>query len=618
HLVPDDAMSAAARSAVDDGVSMRRPDRQRRTGATASRAAVAGRRRLEAARASRRAAAPVRPRRRRDSQKGRGRAETWVAVGGEADARETWKMEGVSRRPSCQVYNTLVLVFTRDRYLGGYPANRATRPNREKTSNSNALAVLVELHDELELPQGSWRGGAAAEEKGWKRLSGVEDTSMSDEPNTITPSTGPKTGDDEERQKTEEERLVDEIAERKDLIAALTGDTCEEIVHRVPHEKKLGQLEFKYHLLVEKKRLERELLKFQELYGDIYSEPCLICLDDIHVHASANLLVTFICCGGFICKSCARDIWDSDVGMDSCPLCRESLYSKTEAEEKARVMKLAKRCVIWAQSQVGQYMIVGTGGFEKQVQTGVEWVNKAAAQNYPSALYELSKIYRYGIASELEKSEEKANELLLKSANLGHALANSVLSNFYINGTNGFEADPDEFYFRASVAFALDNTDKNAARLLGSLHFKKHQILAEPSSYLACYYTNIWAKDESTGAAYYFYGQSLLRLANHLHGGYARNGSNAVPKVSFCLRISRDLGFNDARELLKEWETIGQNLCDNCSKEAKSGEKYKQCSKCKAQWYCSKECQVEAWRAGHKTDCKRAAILKFEDYLNAE
>ncbi|EJK63346.1 hypothetical protein THAOC_15996, partial [Thalassiosira oceanica] len=41
-----------------DGVSMRRPDRQRRTGATASRAAVAGWRRLGAARASRRAAAP--------------------------------------------------------------------------------------------------------------------------------------------------------------------------------------------------------------------------------------------------------------------------------------------------------------------------------------------------------------------------------------------------------------------------------------------------------------------------------------------------------------------------------------------------------------------------------
>ena len=52
--------------------------------------------------------------------------------------------------------------------------------------------------------------------------------------------------------------------------------------------------------------------------------------------------------------------------------------------------------------------------------------------------------------------------------------------------------------------------------------------------------------------------------------------------------------------------------------EAQEGVKFKQCSKCKAQWYCSKECQVEAWRAGHNKDCKRARMLKFEDYLNAE
>ena len=78
------------------------------------------------------------------------------------------------------------------------------------------------------------------------------------------------------------------------------------------------------------------------------------------------------------------------------------------------------------------------------------------------------------------------------------------------------------------------------------------------------------------------------------------------------------MGYNEAGERLKEWESFGQRYCANCSKEAKTGEKFKQCSKCKAQWYCSKECQVEAWKAGHMKDCKRATILKFEDFLNAE
>ncbi|EJK62634.1 hypothetical protein THAOC_16741 [Thalassiosira oceanica] len=65
---------------------------------------------------------------------------------------------------------------------------------------------------------------------------------MRDEPHA--PLTGPKAENDEERQKTDEERLLDEIAEQKELIDALPGDAKEGFVHMAPHEKKLGQLEF--------------------------------------------------------------------------------------------------------------------------------------------------------------------------------------------------------------------------------------------------------------------------------------------------------------------------------------------------------------------------------------
>ncbi|EJK75317.1 hypothetical protein THAOC_02959, partial [Thalassiosira oceanica] len=133
----------------------------------------------------------------------------------------------------------------------------------------------------------------------------------------------------------------------------------------------------------------------------------------------------------------------------------------------------------------------------------------------------------------------------------------------------------------------------------------------------ACYYTNVAASEDTTGAACYDYGESLLHLDNHLHGENTTK-FNVMPAIFFWLRKSRDMGCEDARELLKELETDGQSYCANCAKEAQTGDKYKQCSKCRAQWYCSKECQVEAWRAGHKQDCKRATILKFEDYLNAE
>ena len=175
-------------------------------------------------------------------------------------------------------------------------------------------------------------------------------------------------------------------------------------------------------------------------------------------------------------------------------------------------------------------MISGKRGFQRQEKTGLEWINKAAAKDYPLALFELSDLHRNGLESLVRKSQEKANKLLLKSADLGYAKANSEMATFSLQGTDGFEKDFDEAHFRASVAFALDASNFRAAWVLGSLH-----------------------------------------------------------------------------------HCSGQYFCGNCYKEAEAGEKFKQCSKCRALWYCSKECQVEAWRAGHKQDCKRATILKFED-----
>ena len=256
-------------------------------------------------------------------------------------------------------------------------------------------------------------------------------------------------------------------------------------------------------------------------------------------------------------------------------------------------------------------MISGKRGFQRQEKTGLEWINKAAAKDYPLALFELSDLHRNGLESLVRKSQEKANKLLLKSANLGYAKANSEMATFYIQGTDGFEKDFDEAHFRASVAFALDASNFRAAWVLGSLHVQG--CLPEPSPYLACYYLNIAATEGNNGAASFFYSQSLLSLGAQLHLGNIGNRTDPTPAAFFWMRKSRDMGFAGALERLKEMESSGQYFCGNCYKEAEAGEKFKQCSKCRALWYCSKECQVEAWRAGHKQDCKRATILKFED-----
>ena len=276
-------------------------------------------------------------------------------------------------------------------------------------------------------------------------------------------------------------------------------------------------------------------------------------------------------------------------------------------------MILAGRGVVWAQAEVGNCMIDGIRGFEKKRKSGLEWLNKAAAQNYPPALYLLSELYRNGSINLLRKSQEKANELMIKAANLGYASANFKLARFHMSGTDGFEEDLHQSYFRASVVFTLDDKDKQAALMMSHFHHEQKQSIIEPSPYLMCYYLNIAANVDDNGKACYIYSSAIARLYN-----VRVNGFNPMPAAFFWARKSRDMGFNDAKEMLKMWESHGQSQCANCGKGAQGDGKFKQCSKCKAQWYCSKECQVEAWRAGHKNDCKRARMLKFEDYLNAE
>ena len=39
--------------------------------------------------------------------------------------------------------------------------------------------------------------------------------------------------------------------------------------------------------------------------------------------------------------------------------------------------------------------------------------------------------------------------------------------------------------------------------------------------------------------------------------------------------------------------------CENCNAEGAS----KRCSRCEVAWYCSKECQKQAWKRGHRAKC---------------
>ena len=49
----------------------------------------------------------------------------------------------------------------------------------------------------------------------------------------------------------------------------------------------------------------------------------------------------------------------------------------------------------------------------------------------------------------------------------------------------------------------------------------------------------------------------------------------------------------------------------DCGKEETKRNKFKQCSRCQAAKYCSKECQTKHWKAEHKLHCTDIKVVLF-------
>merc|ERR1711918_45688 len=72
-------------------------------------------------------------------------------------------------------------------------------------------------------------------------------------------------------------------------------------------------------------------------------------------------------------------------------------------------------------------------------------------------------------------------------------------------------------------------------------------------------------------------------------------------EVTFC---DSEENYQEEMRQLSEWNNsfdlescLDEPKCAVCGQPAE-----KRCSRCKNEWYCSRECQVQAWE-GHKTVC---------------
>ena len=239
----------------------------------------------------------------------------------------------------------------------------------------------------------------------------------------------------------------------------------------------------------------------------------------------------------------------------------------------------------------------------------------AAEQNHPPALVHLGLLYSEGVPGLIKISIAKAMEYFKKAADLGnfHAQLNVALT---LQQCEQFGLKAD---YPAAVKYATlarhyatgkdNSTAAAAASILGFL-FLDGNHGHDSSVNLATHYLGLAVKNGAAvrfhGLTEFKYSDALVQQNENLYG-YDLTGFNAIPRAMFWLRKSLAAGQSEAKNVINNFESRETGKCSACNAseaEAAAGKKFLRCGRCKLYCYCSKECQMKAWSAGHKVDCK--------------
>lgn len=369
-------------------------------------------------------------------------------------------------------------------------------------------------------------------------------------------------------------------------------------------EQIYAQLQEREELELELERIKIVQSEHNELHPPTNTEECPICLESIQM-GNADALIYFPCCGNGYCKKCDEDNY-KDVsktgeyrGKDprkiaTCPMCRTKL-THTDAEQNKQIEKLAKKGLAWAQNSMGKFYYRGIHGKNENSGMAFKWFKLASDQGYPPSMSWLGDMYKRGDG--VAKNLSKAKSLWVEASKLGNSVASVRLAEL-----NDFSGEEAVYY--ATLSYSQDNSSPAAAHVLGKVFYYGQDGL-EKSLIRARHYFEV-AANGGEEAAYSFLAYTLVQLSQAQYNTlFGIPGHCNVPRAMYWLRKVTDKRFvKEANMVMMQLESTGKKSCAHCHKKADSATgALKQCSKCKAMWYCSKECQVEAWKMGHRGDC---------------
>jgi hypothetical protein len=266
----------------------------------------------------------------------------------------------------------------------------------------------------------------------------------------------------------------------------------------------------------------------------------------------------------------------------------------------------------WLLHQLAVCYETGTNGLKKNTNKAITLYQRAAELGNAFAQERLAQLHYYGDG--VPKCLEKARCYAEKAVDQGRKYGQHIL------GLLSFRKDDLKggFHFLTLAAFqgcydsrfALGKHYEVLMQMGHGMHWRKNLLLSL-YWYGKAAHLDSQSPEECRGQ------RSMIMMACQLNKAmrllwHPRPNSIHDPlpgysHVPFCTWALAK-GEQNTQLLLKSDEPLlvhspWKNICANCGRKGEK-ETLKTCARCKAFHYCSKKCQVEHWKAGHKVDCK--------------
>ncbi|KAG0163834.1 hypothetical protein DFQ28_004240 [Apophysomyces sp. BC1034] len=274
-------------------------------------------------------------------------------------------------------------------------------------------------------------------------------------------------------------------------------------------------------------------------------------------------------------------------------------------------LKAAEKSNPMANHKVGYFYEHGVG-CKEDIQKAIEYYKKAFDQGYPDSGHNLGLIYQGNVTATLPlKDIKKSMEYFERARQWGYAASSNALGRMYLLMSKSKEmaeaagnpgSDTDEYIVTGIdlLEDSANNGDADAMLMLGLIFGSKDYGLYDMDK--AQNYMELALVRGDLEAFGY-----LVRI---LRGKMAARVALEKDNLENFEKLSQADKEKLIRQLAKEAapEKVKHKQCGNtfCDKTEQNEGDFKRCSQCLRVSYCSRECQKEHWKSGHKAVCTKA------------